>query len=358
MPSLSQSLQRICAWDNLLLAYNKAAKGKRSKACVAAFDYDLTNELLELQKQLLSGIYQPGNYVHFYVHEPKRRKISAAPFRDRVVHHAICNIIEPRFEALFIADNYANRKNKGTHKAVDCLQSFSRRFRYVLRADIVKHFPSIDHAILKKILRSNIDDDDVMQLINRIIDSGNGVLDSEYSMQYFPGDDLFAACRPRGLPIGNLTSQLWSNCYLNSFDHFVKRELGCNAYLRYVDDFALFSNSKKQLWMWKQAIIGRLQQFRLVIHESTTQVLPVRCGIPWLGFVVYPSHRKLKARKVRFASQHLSQRLYARQSGQISRAELEMSIKGWVNHVSYADTWGLRLFVLNRLTQPLWTKCA
>lgn len=351
MPSFSQLFQSICAWDNLLLAYSKAAKGKRSKECVAVFDYDLTNQLLVLQKQLLAGQYQTGSYVHFYVHEPKRRKISAAPFRDRVVHHAICNMIEPRFETLFIADSYANRKNKGTHKAVDRLQSFSRRLRYVLRADIVKHFPSIDHVILKNILRKNIFEDDVMQLVNCIIDSGEGVLDSEYSMQYFPGDDLFATCRPRGLPIGNLSSQFWSNCYLNPFDHFVKRELGCRAYLRYVDDFALFSNNKKQLWEWKQAIIERMQQVRLVIHESTTQVLPVSCGIPWLGFVVYPTHRKLKARKVHYASRHLAQRMSAHQSGQINDSELDMSIKGWVNHASYADTWGLRLFVLNRLAK-------
>ncbi|MEE9425922.1 MAG: RNA-directed DNA polymerase [Methylococcales bacterium] len=191
--------------------------------------------------------------------------------------------------------------------------------------------------------------DRAWESVDTSIDSGDGVLDSEYSMQYFPGDDLLAACRPRGLPIGNLTSQFWSNCYLNPFDLFVKRELGCCAYLRYVDDFALFSDSKKQLWVWKQAIIERLQQFRLVIHESTTQVLPVSCGIPWLGFVVYPTHRKLKARKVRYASQHLIQRVNALHSGQISCAELNMSIKGWVNHVSYADTWGLRLFVFNRL---------
>jgi len=190
---------------------------------------------------------------------------------------------------------------------VSRLQTFARRFRYVLRADIVKHFPSIDHAILKEILSKTILEEDVMTLCCRIIDSGEGVLEDEYPMHWFPGDDLLAVCRPRGLPIGNLTSQFWSNCYLNPFDHFVTRELQCPAYLRYVDDFALFSDSKKQLWDWKQARIERLRRFRLVLHESSTQVLPVACGIPWLGFVVYPTHRRLKARKVINTTRHLNE---------------------------------------------------
>ncbi len=202
-----------------------------------------------------------------------------------MVHHALCNLIEPRFERLFISDSYANRKAKGTHRAVDRLQSFARRYRYVLRADIVQHFASVDHAILMDILRRRIPEPDIMGLVETIVDSGRGVLDEEYRTVRFPGDDLLAICRPRGLPIGNLTSQFWSNCYLHPFDEFVTRELGCRAYLRYVDDFALFGDSKRELWAWKAAIIDRLAHLRLVIHETRAQVLPVGAGIPWLGFV-------------------------------------------------------------------------
>ena len=346
MSSFSNAFTAICRWENLLLAYQQAAKGKRSKSSVATFDYDLATQLLSLREELLTAHYRPGDYVHFRIHEPKQRKISAAPFRDRVVHHALCNVIEPRFEQQFIANSYANRKGKGTHRAVNCLQNFAQRYRYVLRADIVKHFPSIDHEILKNILYQLIKEEDVMQLTSQIIDSGTGILEEEYPMHWFPGDDLLAACRPRGLPIGNLTSQFWSNCYLNPFDHFVTRELRCPAYLRYVDDFALFSDSKKQLWDWKREIIEPLQQFRLVIHESSTQVLPVACGIPWLGFVVYPTHRRVKARKVRNTTRHLTECMDAWHRGKISFAELDASIKGWVNHVRYADTWGLRKHVL------------
>jgi hypothetical protein len=302
-----------------------------------------------LQQELQSGHYTPGPYVSFVIREPKRRTISAAPFRDRVVHHALCNVIEPRFERLFIADSYANRVGKGTHAAVDRLQAFARRYRYVLRADIVRHFPSIDHAILLAVLGRQIPEPDVMQLVDKIVTSGVGVLDHEYTMTWFDGDDLLAVCRPRGLPIGNLTSQFWSNCYLHPFDQFVQRELGCPAYLRYVDDFALFHDDKALLWQWKRAIIERLARYRLVIHESMAQVLPTRCGIPWLGFVVYPTLRRMKGRKVRSARRALAGRLAAYHDGDISFAELDASMQGWINHVHYADSWGLRKNVLDDL---------
>jgi RNA-directed DNA polymerase len=188
-----------------------------------------------------------------------------------------------------------------------------------------------------------------MALIDRIIASGAGVLDDEYTMTWFPGDDLLAACRPRGLPIGNLTSQFWSNCYLHPFDQFVTRELRCAAYLRYVDDFALFSDSKRVLWAWKRAIVERLARLRLTIHERPAQVLPVDNGIPWLGFVVFPAYRRVKARKVRSATNRLGERLDDYRAGRISFAEFDASVKAWVNHVRYADTWGLRRHVFSGL---------
>lgn len=304
---------------------------------------------MELRADLLSGAYRPGGYSHFYVHEPKRRKISAAPFRDRVVHHALCNQIVPIFERRFHPDSYANRKGKGTHAAIDRLQHFARQYRYVLRADIVKHFPALDHVVLLAELAKYIPDVPTMTLIEHVIASGAGILAEEYEMVYFRGDDLFAAGRPRGLPIGNLTSQFWSNCYMNPFDWFVARELRCPAYLRYVDDFALFSNSKAQLYDWKQAIIERLAGLRLTIHEEEAQVMPCRDGIPWLGFVVYPEHRLVKRRNVVNARQRLSDRIDDYANGQISFAELDASVQGWINHVRYADTWGLRAHVFDTL---------
>jgi RNA-directed DNA polymerase len=292
----SPAFEHLCSWENLVLAWRKAARGKRGTASVAGFEYRAEEHLAGLHEQLLEGTYRPGPYVHFRIEDPKGRKISAAQFRDRVVHHALCSLIEPRFERLFITDSYANRVGKGTHRAIGRLQDLARRYRYVLRADIVQHFASIDHAILLAILGRRIPEPDVMALARTIVDSGRGVLDDQYRCVFFAGDDLLAACRPRGLPIGNLTSQFWSNCYLHPFDEFVKRELSCRAYLRYVDDFALFGDSKRELWAWKAAIIERLARVRLVIHETRAQVTPVGVGIPWLGFVVYPTHRLVKAR--------------------------------------------------------------
>jgi len=329
-------------WNNLWLAYRKAAKGKRGHPPAAQFEHRVADRLVQLQTELRDRTYRPGTYHHFYIHEPKRRKISAAPFRDRVVHHALCNLIEPVFDARFIPNSYANRVNKGTHAALDRLQAFARQHLYVLRMDVVKHFPSLDHAILRAEIARVVRDEGLLWLVDQIVASGKDVLTDEYQMVYFPGDDLFAATRPRGLPIGNLTSQFWSNVYMNPFDWFIRRELRCDAYLRYVDDFALFSDSKAQLWAWKQAIIERLAHLRLTAHANEAQVARTQDGIPWLGFVVYPTHRKLKKRNAVNFTRRLEHNIDLYEAGEISFAELDASVRGWINHVRYADTWGLR----------------
>lgn len=335
--------ERLCSWQNLHRAYQLAARGKRGHASAARFEHQLADRLVQLRQDLLEQCYRPGAYRHFLVHDPKRRKISAAPFRDRVVHHALCNIIEPLFERGFIFDSYANRVGKGTHRAVDRLQQFARRFAYVLRLDVVQHFPSIDHAVLCDQLFRRVHDPRVRWLIETILDSGAGELSQGYAR--LSDGDATAPMRPRGLPIGNLTSQFWSNCYLDPLDHFIKRELRCAGYLRYVDDLALFSDDKTQLWDWKQAIIERLARLRLTVHPEA-QVAPVSQGVPWLGFIVYPSHRRLKARKAR----HFARRLRARWNdyceGRISFGEFDATVQGWIAHVRHADTWGLRCRIL------------
>ncbi|MCP4425084.1 MAG: RNA-dependent DNA polymerase [Chloroflexi bacterium] len=329
-------------------AYHKAARGKRGRSAVAQFEFHIADKLLSLQAELKQGTYQPGAYRHFVIHEPKRRMISAAPFRDRVVHHALCNIIEPLFEARFHPRSYANRVGKGTHRAIDQLQLYARRYRYVLRLDIVQHFPSLDHTVLKQELFRVIHDEQVRWLIDVILASGEGVLSAEYDMVYFPGDSLLARTRPRGLPIGNLTSQFWSNCYLNPLDWFITRKLGCQGFLRYVDDFAMFSDSKRQLRRWKQAIIQFLAELRLTIHAEAGQALPVAAGIPWLGFVVYPTHRRLKRRNVIRFQRQLVQNISLFRQGRLTFAELDASVQGWINHVQYGDTWGLRQDLFRR----------
>ncbi|MBN1580447.1 MAG: RNA-dependent DNA polymerase [Anaerolineae bacterium] len=343
---------QVYDWHNLLLAYRNASRGKRGGDPAARFEYRLEDNLVALQDELRAKTYQPGRYASFYIHEPKRRLISAAPFRDRVVHHALCNVIQPVFERSFIHDSYANRVGKGTHRALDRAQYFARCYQYVLSCDVKQFFPSIDHVILHRILARKIHDDSVMWLIDRILESGAGVLSEEYEMIYFPGDDLFAANRPRGLPIGNLTSQFWANCYLNPFDHFVKRELRCKSYVRYVDDMLLFGDDKAQLWAWREAVIARLAALRLTIHEWCAQVRPVTAGFPFLGFVSYPHKRRLKRRNgINYARKFRALvRDYA--AGRLTLEQLTASARGWANHARYGDTMSLRRAVLGSVRLP------
>lgn len=333
--------EKLIAWENLMLAYGNASRGKRGRGSTAGFESMLADNLLELEEELASHSYQPGAYTSFYIHEPKKRLISAAPFRDRVVHHALCAISVPYFEKQFFPDSYANRQGKGTHRALDRCTQFARRFPYVLQCDVRQFFPSIDHAILQGILERMLPDPSLLWLVERILASGRGVLSEEYEMVYFPGDDLFVGGRPRGLPIGNLTSQWWANCYLNPFDQFVKRELGCRGYLRYVDDFLLFGDSKRGLMVWRERIIRRMERFRLTIHPGSAYPRPVTEGIPFLGFQVFPDHRRLKARKGYAFRRKLRGIIRNGPQGKVSA-----SLQGWINHVRYADTFGLRRALL------------
>ncbi|MFZ1404164.1 MAG: reverse transcriptase domain-containing protein [Anaerolineae bacterium] len=335
------------AWDNLLLAYRRAAKGKRGHPNVAAFEHDLEGNLYQLQAELRAMTYLPGAYVNFTIHEPKQRLISAAPFRDRVVHHALCNLIEPIYERSFVVNSYANRVGKGTHRALDRVQALARRYPYVWQCDVRQFFPSIDHTLLRDMLASKVADPQVRWLMDRILAGGAGVLRDAYDMQYFFGDDLFAPLRPRGLPVGNLTSQFWANVYLNGFDHFIVRQLRCRGYVRFVDDLLFFADDKPSLWAWQTAVVARLRTLRLTIHPGS-HPRPVGEGIPFLGFVVWPHRRRLKRRKV-VAYRRVLRRLIADyRAGRLRLAQVSASVRGWVNHASHANTDGLRKALFRR----------
>jgi len=319
---------------------------------VYQFDFNAESELLRLQEELLTQTYRPGPYRHFYIHEYKRRKISAAPFRDRVVHHALVNIIEPIFERRFIHDSYACRRGKGTHRAMARAEEFVKRYGYVLKMDIRKFFPSIDHQILRGLLARPIADSRCLWLIDLILNSGAGVLDDEYEMTWFPGDDLLAALRPRGLPIGNLTSQFWANVYLNELDQFVKRELKCPAYVRYVDDFLLFDDDKTSLHQWKAEIVDFLRSLRLTAHAKKSVVFPARSGVEFVGFRLFPTHRRLRRANVRafvHRFRHLRDRYL---DGDIEFDDLDRSVQAWIAHARHADTYRLRAHLFGQL--PLW----
>jgi retron-type reverse transcriptase len=353
MKTYNHLFEPLCSFANLWAAYAQARRGKRTRPDVAAFDFQLERNLFALERELRDGSYVPGAYRHFYIREPKKRKISAAPFRDRVVHHALCNMIMPIFERRFIHNSFACRVGKGTHAALDRAQHYARRHRYVLQGDIVQFFPSVDHCVLRGLLARRIADARVLALIDQILASGAGVLESEYMVQWFPGDNLLTPLeRPRGLPIGNLTSQFWANVYLHELDTFVTQELRVGAYVRYADDLLVFGDDKATLHMQREQIGAKLAELRLLLHDRKTQLYPVDTGIPFLGFRLFPAYRRLKRPNVvRFKRRmRLLFRQYA--VGELPMTRVQASVSGWVAHARHGSTHRLRAQLLRGLVVP------
>lgn len=338
---------QIIDFENLLLAARKAQRGKRFRTNVLAFNYHLEQELLALHQALKQQTYRPGKYTVFQVYAPKPRLISAAPYRDRVVHHALCNIIQPIFERSFIHDSYANRLGFGTHRALRRFTHFARSSRYILQCDVRKYFPSIDHAILKTLIRRKIKCPDTLWLIDTII---NGSNEQEPSIEYFPGDTLLTPLeRRRGLPIGNLTSQFFANIYLNGFDHFVKRQLKAHKYLRYVDDFALFTDDWQYLSDARSAIENHLATLRLKIHPVKSQLFATYHGANFVGFRVLPDRIRVRSdnlHRARLRFKHL-QIAYAHNRIEFDR--LTQSVQSWAAHLKHGDTYQLRQDIFDQL---------
>lgn len=330
----------ITAWDNLYRAWRQARAGKRDRPAVVRFGQNLEAELYDLQTELRQGSYRPGRYRLFTLYERKPRQIAAAPFRDRVVHHALMNLVEPPIDSRFIHDSYACRRNKGVHKAVDRYQRWSRNYRYALKIDIASYFASIDHALLKAQLRRVLKDRQTLNLLDAIID---GSPPPAQPPTYFPGDDLLTPlARRRGIPIGNLTSQFFANFYLNGLDHFIKQELKCRAYLRYVDDLVLLANDKPSLWAWRAAIDEYLSGLRLCLHLRKCYLIPVSCGLDVLGYRVWPHRRQLRNDNGHRFARKLSRMAAAWRRGKHDFDDLRASIASWVGHARHGDSKALR----------------
>jgi len=339
---------QVIQFENLLLAARKAQRGKRMQASVLQFNYRLETELIALQAELTTKTYRPRGYTTFEIFDPKCRMISAAPYRDRVVHHALCAIIQPIFERTFVDDSYANRIGFGTHRALRRYIDFMRTTPYVLQCDIQKYFPSIDLTLLKEILRRKIKCPDTLWLIDCIIDHSNKQISVH---ELFPGDDLLTMLeRRRGLPIGNLTSQFFANVYLNGFDHFIKEQLKVKKYLRYVDDFALFSHDHGFLSEARFALEDYLAGLRLRIHPIKSQLFETRHGASFLGFRViplgntFPKDVQIRVRRenLRRGKRRLKQMQSDYASGKITFKVLNQSVQSWLAHLSHGDTWQLR----------------
>ena len=331
------TLEGVASFSNLKVAACKARRGKSRRPDVEDFFLRMESNLLELREELLSGAYTPAGYRFFEIREPKRRTIAAAPFRDRVVHHALCNLMQPVLERTFLAQSFSCQQGKGTTAGRECCRRLVNRHRYVLKCDIRKFFPSIDHEILLSQLSRRLTCPSVMALAGRIVSSFR--TGSEIPPPLFPGDDLvMAADRARGVPIGNLTSQLWGNFYLDAMDHWIADEQGCGAYLRYTDDFLLFGDDKARLWELRSGIIEQLAGLRLKLAEPKSRLLATKEGVPFCGFCFSPglAPRVLGATKRRFEAKRY--RLHR----EIRMTDLSILVFSWYQFSREANSEGLR----------------
>lgn len=336
----------IYSFDNLYHASRKARRGKRKKLEVIRFEHSLEQQLFDIQEKLQNETYKFGNYRKFTVTEPKTRLIASAPYKDRVVHHALCNLIEPILDKSMIYDSYACRLNKGSHKAIVRAQSFIKKHKYCLKYDIKKYFFTIDHEILIQDLQKKITDTKVICLIQNILDTYKS--DMQYYFQ-MSGDNLFDKLRPRGLPIGNLTSQLFANYYLTSLDRFIKQNLHIKSYLRYMDDGVIFSDNKLDLHDIKKEIYKFSEEKRLNLHENKTHIFPVKNGIKYLGFHIYPTFcRILRPNIIRF-KQKFKKRCKQYESGEIAWENLLLSLNAWLGYVGI----GRHIKIINQILSKI-----
>lgn len=241
-------------------------------------------EIISLKNDVVNGAYRHGGYKAFNISDPKPRNIHKAAVRDRLLHHAIYRVLYPFFDKTFIADSYSCRIGKGTHKALERFDSFCKKVSrnntrtvWVLKCDVRKFFASIDHAILLRMLAKYIADPDVLDLLREIIES-------------------FSSTRAGvGLPLGNLTSQLFVNIYMNEFDQFVKHRLKEKYYIRYADDFVILSESK----LWLEQLIPKIRAFlatelKLELHPRKVSITTLASGVDFLGWVIFPDHKVLR----------------------------------------------------------------
>jgi RNA-directed DNA polymerase len=334
--------QQVASLSNLMQAANLAMRGKRSLAPAAGFFAEWELECVNLAEELENSSYRPGAYRYFKIYEPKERIVAAAPFRDRVVHHALVRVLEPLFEPRFLEDSFACRKGKGTHAGMRRALHFARRHPYALKCDLRRYFPSIDHGILTGEIARVVADARVMDLIGKILASHRDGVRRVYGNELFDFTD-----HPRGLPIGNLTSQFFANIHLDRFDHFVKQELRVPGYVRYVDDFLLFGPDRATLHRWGRQCRDYLTARRMEIHPDKYRLCHTAEGVDFCGFVVRADGRvKLRTRGVRRFRRRFLKLKHEWKAGRAEAADLRDAVRAWVAHASHAHTWRLRGKVL------------
>lgn len=280
---------RLTGLDNLFGCWRQAKACKGHSLRVQRFGADPLHYLALIQERLRIRRYQFGPYRSFTVREKKFRQVIDAPMKDRVVHWMLYEHLLPIWQPRFILDTYGNLPGRGTHAAVQRLADFTRRpaNTWALQLDISKYFHSVPHELLKTRVLRYLGDEDLRRLIVALIDSYR--TDGRYDELFAP-DSAYRRTADKGMPIGNLTSQLFANIFLNDFDHWIKEVIGVRCYIRYVDDLVILGNSAEELRAIADKIVERLGADGLTVHPRKVRLAPVRAGIPFLGYVVWPSH--------------------------------------------------------------------
>lgn len=339
MSVLQNAFVNITSIDTLVYAHKKAMIGKRQNNKATTSNYHFMSELLVLQDELQEGTYRPAPYRNRIIREPKVRYIQAPDFRDRIVHHAIHSVLSPFYERHFIPDSYACRSGRGIHRATARIQTFLRHSPaplYVCKLDISKYYASINHTRLKQLLAAKINDSELLALLDVIIDSTNG--STEHNHLFAP-DSYFHTKGPRGIPIGNLTSQLFANIYLHHADMFAKQQLKIHYYIRYMDDILIFHEDKAQLRIWQQAMTSFFyEELYLTVNPHKIRTYPARLGVDFVGYIIYPHSMRLRGSSVRRFKKRYRRQLRDLLTGKISQERLKASFKSWVAHASHADT--------------------
>jgi RNA-directed DNA polymerase len=316
MKRVGHLLEQIATYNNLMAAFQLARRGCGNTPAVCRFFFHLEPEILRLQQELLNHHYQPGAYRYFKVYDPKERTIAVAPFRDRVVHHAIVRVLAPIYEQVYISDSYATRTNKGTHRAILRVQHFLRGYSWYLKSDIEKYFERVDHEILMMLLKRKIKDRLLINLLDRIVHNAPE-----------PG---------KGLPIGNLTSQFLANVYLDPLDHLIKDRLRVGGYVRYMDDLLLLANTREELVAHQQTIEDYLGcRLALSLKPSATWINRSGHGISFLGMRIFPGIIRVKPENRRRSLKRLKATLSLWRNCELDEDRMINSAVSIIGHLRY-----------------------
>ena len=337
MKTYKKLYQNLISFENLYKAFYKAKKGNFAKFETLFYFFNLEKKLFQIQDELISKTYKIGGYRVFKIYEPKERIIKAIPFRDRIVQHALCNIIEPIFESRFIFNSFACRKKKGAHMGLKRVKNlvqnyFKGKKGYVLKCDVKKYFQSVDHNKLKKIIQKKIKDKQIINLIYEIIDSDN----SQFG-------------KDKGIPIGNLTSQLFANIYLNELDQFVKHLLKIKYYFRYVDDFLIFSESKQKLHIYKYKIKEFLKTLKLETPYKKTSIYRINGGVDFLGYKVHPTFTRIRKSNIKRFIKRIKRLKNSFLVNSILKIKVESSIQSWIGYTSHADSYKICNLIIKKI---------